>query len=370
MPDPFPENVRLIYVVDPAARSHAEGLCVEVTTETVTPGHASPDSPPLRLSADAWLAAPDPADRDIARLLLGPRIDEYRSGRTPMTSSFMLRDRAFDTTLAAICATGRCHLQLSASDRQRKAAGWDAGEPWRLELRVHRDETGAGILSGALSRDDETMALSTPLVLHPSGVLYVDDTFARFDHGGAFMIAATLRAVPRVPLAEGELPDLLETLYALPHPPVIALPDDISIAEQQGSPRPWLSITPDPSPWRKPPPALVLGFQYGTVRIQSDHPHETVFDKGHLTLYRRDREAEREARNRLMASGAREPLDFTPNSARLTIPKNKLAPLVVELVREGWGLDASRHPIPHAGCDARRGAFGYRLVRSRLGGGI
>ena len=355
MPESWPTTLRLIYLIDASARSNADALRVELAAEMPSGRTRAPELIPFPLSAEAWLSAPNHADRAIARQLLAPRVEEYSSGRTALPSSFFLHERDFDSTLAAMCGTGRCRLRFSTHDQPRDAVQWDAGDPWRLELHVHRnEESGACLLSGLLARGAETMPLSRPQMLHPAGVLALGDThtqshtLARFDHGGAFVIASTLRTVPRVPLAEGELPDLLETLYALPHGPPITLPADVSIGEQHAAPRPWVSITPDPTPWKQAAPVLTLGFQYGDARVQADHARDTVFDKTHLTLYRRDRDAERAARDRLVAAGAREEMDYTPRPARFTVAKNRLAALIVELVRDGWRVDASgvRYRMP------------------------
>ncbi|MDB4877394.1 MAG: SNF2-related protein [Gemmatimonadetes bacterium] len=340
-PATWPPNLRLVYIIDLTARSHSDGLSVELATEPVGAEYPPGELAPFELAAGVWLAAPDAADREIARLLLGPHPDDYRSGRIPLPASFLLRDRDFDTTLAAISATGRSRIRLSATELSQCSVHWDAGEPWRLELTVHEAESGPSTLTGALRRAGGTMPLSAPQVLHQAGVLYVGDTLARVDHGGAFIIAATLRTVPRIPLAEGELPDLLETLYALPNGPAISLPGHISIGEQTTPPRPWLSITADPSPWKYAPPVLTLGFEYGDARIPVEYSRDTVFDKTKLTLYRRDRDAERQAREKLVEAGVREEPDFTPRPPRLTIAKRKLGPLVLQLIRDGWRVEAS-----------------------------
>src|SRR5205085_12242227 len=106
-------------------------------------------------------------------------------------------------------------------------------------------------------------------------------------------------------------------------------------------PRPAVSITSDHSPWKSGISVLSLGFQYGAVRIPSDHRGDTIFDGASVTLFHRDRDAERAARDRLVAAGARPQLDAEGDggrddvSAPLTIAQPKLGPLIVDLVREG-----------------------------------
>src|SRR6185503_16751711 len=85
------------------------------------------------------------------------------------------------------------------------------------------------------------------------------------------------------------------------------------------------------------------GFQYGDVRIPADHPQEAIFDRASMTLLRRDYDAERAARERLTTASARVHADIERDNDphRLTIARSRLAPLIVELVREGWRVDAS-----------------------------
>ena len=242
--------------------------------------------------------------------------------------------------LAETCVAGECRVRLAGGEIPRKAVHWDDGEPWRVALTVHTED-GKHSLTGALVRGGESMPLSEPRLIHPSGLLYVGDTLARFDPGGAYLIAATLRNVPRVPLADGELSELLETVYGLPHGPRVSLPADVSIADDRVPPRPWLAITSDPSPWKSFSPILSLGFEYGGVRIPPDYANDAVFDKETLSLHRRDPAAEAAARERLVAAGARLEPEFPPKPPTFTITRSKLAPLIVDLVREGWRVEAS-----------------------------
>jgi superfamily II DNA or RNA helicase len=365
MPAPTPQSLRLLYIIDSITLPEPGGISVDVviqsSTRLVRPGGRGWMDQPLPANVDTipWIAVPDADDRRVANLALQPRANEYYLARTAgpaaIPGNFVIRPDDFGTTLAAICETGRAYVRLSSREYSSEPVRWDSGAPWRLKLQVdHAEAPGTFVLTGALVREtpsdessapspapSETMPLAAPKVLHPAGLLYIDDTLARFDHGGAFFIASTLRTIPRVPLAEGELPELLETLYELPEGSTIALPPDVEIAQQRIPPRPWLSVVPDPSPWRAAAPVLTLGFQYGDVRIAEDDHRDVVFDKKTLMRYERDPELERAARERLLDAGAREEPDFEVRSRRLTMAKGKLAELITELVREGWRVDAT-----------------------------
>ncbi len=340
-------NPRLVYIIDPAAHPEADGVLVDVAIETAAPSSGTSELRTLDLTADAWLEVRDAADREIARTLLGARIDLYRAGRLPLPRDFLIPAADAGRTIAAMCDTGRCRVRVSGTAWPANAARWD-DDPWRLALTVEPSRGGSYTLTGRLTRGERTMPIAAPALLHPSGVLYIKNTLAPFDHGGAYGLALTLRHVPRVPLAEGELGELLAMLYAMPRGPAVTLPPDVSIDDRRTGPSPWISIAQDLSAWKHSAPTFALGFQYGAARVGADDPRPTLFDKTTLTRYHRDFEAEHAAREHLLASGARVSIDSAPGAPRYTTPKSKLAPLVLDLVRAGWRVETSgRRYRPH-----------------------
>ena len=236
----------------------------------------------------------------------------------------------YDATLGTLCETGDAYARLAFHDAPRGPIRWDDGEPWRLELRIALAD-GGHRLTGALIRGGQSISLAEPRVLHPAALVLVSDTLARFDHGGAWLVAMTLRRFDIVPLVDGELTELLASIHKHRHPPIVRLDPRIPIAERQGTPRPWLTIATDADPTSFAPATVKLAFEYADVPVEEGSPADTVFDPVQLELLRRDRAAERAARERLVAAGIDGP----------TIPRARIASLVVELVREGWRVDAS-----------------------------
>src|SRR6185503_8084164 len=248
--------------------------------------------------------------------------------------------------------TGRCRVRMHAGEQPRDAVQWDAGEPWHLALRVDRAPDGQSTLRGMLARTGAEMSLSEPRAVHASGLLLVDHTLACFEHGGAFAIARTLRNVPEVPLADGELPELIETLYSLPHRPPLTLPEGVTVVDQQGPPRPVLSVAQArvARGSATTPPRLALSFQYGSATVPPESPDDPVFDREALALRHRDRDAERAARDHLLELGARETWDALRQARGLTIAANKLGATIIQLLRDGWRVEASgqRYRTPGA----------------------
>lgn len=251
---------------------------------------------------------------------------------------FLLRRSEFDTTLATMCATGRCRARLPDGTLAPKPMRWEA-EPWRLALRVEHTHAGGSVLEGVLTRGRKTIPLSKPSAVHQAGLLCIDGTLAPFDHGGAWSIARTLRAVPRIPLAAGELPDLLEALFALSAAPPITLPKGTTIREERSAPRPWLSIkTPGVG---RSPAVLALRFQYGEAVVAAEHPDLRVFDKRRMAMQHRDPDAERAAHEQLRAMGARDRFDHETQKPALTVVRSKIARLISSAIAAGWRVEVS-----------------------------
>lgn len=346
----WPANLRLVYVVDLAVSWAPESIIVEVAAEKRARNGRW--SAPMHVDGHGidWLASPDPDDRQIAQMLMGAQARGYHE-RAP-GELFVLGHAAFDTTLAAMCATTRCRVRLHAREAPRESVRWDSGEPWRLALRVDRAPSGQCVLRGVLTRDDSEMPLSAPKAVHASGLLYVGDTLASFEHGGAYSIARTLHTVPEVPLAEGELPELIESLYSLPRRPPLKLPEGISVTEDHAPPQPVLAIAqlPGRAASTAAYPRLALQFRYGTATVAADSAEPTAFDRDALAIRHRDAEAERGARDRLLQLGARESWDPTRQARGFTIIPSRLGPLIVQLLQDGWRVESSgrRYRTPGA----------------------
>src|SRR5262249_857995 len=150
-------------------------------------------------------------------------------------------------------------------------------------------------LAGVLRRGDDEMPLSEPTLLHASGVLFARGALAPFEHAGAFAFVVLLRRHENsLNLRQAELPELLDTLYSLPHLPELELPPTTHVVESAAAPTPCLSIVADTGTWRSPTTnVLTLGFRYGRVQVDDAHDDPaaptTVFDRETLTLYHRDR---------------------------------------------------------------------------------
>lgn len=334
-PATWPDDRRLVYIVDLDATRHADGIVVDVGTEK----RLSDDvwAPPKRFSlgAPVWFAAPDPVDQQIGQMLRGAVPAATYAG--VRVHGFVLRGLAIETTLRPICETGRCRMRHG---NDHEPVSWDDGPPWEFRMRVVHEPTPA--LVGVLRRSDAEMPLSEPLLVHRAGFLVMHGSIARFDHRGAEALAWAFRENPALPLDDTPLAEVLQAFCALPRFPALELPDGAPVTESRAEPVPCVSIGPDPEPWRArgPSSSLTLSFSYGNARAEWNAGGETIFDRETLTIHVRRLDVESARRERIFALGARREWNYGQGQERLIVPAKKLPALVRTLLQDGWRVEA------------------------------
>ncbi|HEY9230124.1 MAG TPA: SWIM zinc finger family protein, partial [Gemmatimonadaceae bacterium] len=329
---------RVVYIVDlPATRTTA-GIVVELATERRKRDGTWEPPAQFRGTVRSWQTIPDQPDRLIAQMLIGATPNPY--GPPPRPGPFVLAGSALETVLPLICETGRCRVRREAGERPLDPVGFDPGSPWTLHVRVARDSGNELAVDAVLRRADDEMPIGEPAMVHSAGVLLARGVFARFDHSGAFALVPAFRQQKRLTVRDADLPALLETLHALPHRPKLELPGGTQITESREAPQPGVVIHPDPNPWRKTHHRLEPFFLYGAVRLTGAERAASAFDRASLTICHRDFEREREARERLLALGAKQEWDYRKNEQVLTVPATKLTRQLFDLVAAGWRVEA------------------------------
>ena len=343
------DDRRLVYLIDMAASTSAQGLVIQLATERLNRDGSYAPPKLLRANADQWLSVPDPLDRQIGQMLRGAtRASVYVQPHETIAAGFVVGRDAFDTTLRLICETGRCRLRAENEDRPTEPLRWDGGPPWRVSLRIVRDDAADALqLRAVLERDDATMQLNEPAMLHSSGILVANGALARFDTRSGFALVAELRASGPLTFTERELPALLAKLYALPHPPSIALPSGVTVTETRTEPAPVAVLKDSGQSWSRTY-TIELQFVYGDVVVSGSIPGGAVFDQRALRVVHRDLSREKRAVQRLLSLGARWEYDVHYRGQQLTIAPARLARLVAPLLAEGWRVtvDGITHRTP------------------------
>ena len=330
----WPDNRRLVYILDVDASAHNAGVVIDLGTELRARDGTWGDAKRFSLGAPVWFAHPDAIDRQIAEMLSGSN-DAMTHGHA-RTTGIVLGMRAFSTTLRMILETGRCRLRSSKPGITGRTLHFDDGAGWKFRVRVHRDTSGL-VMSGILARTDQEMPLAEPLMLSTSGFLIANDTIARFDDAGAFPLVYELRQHgPSLAVPE-DIAELLARMYALPNVPELDLPVDLSVTELRDNPVAVLTATTRVTGWRATPTFyLTCEFGYGSLRVSREATTMSLFDKSAGVLHHRQLEFEQTAVARLMSLGAKEEWDYQRRHVSLTVSRTKLTGLMLTLVREGW----------------------------------
>ncbi len=341
----WPADRRIVYVLDTSIPS-AGGLTLEVATERRDRDGTWGDPKRFGYATDVWFAAPEAEDRAIARLLLGAApLPDYGHAR----SSFVIPPATFDTLLPRLGATGRLRVKFPGTPPVWRAVRWDDGRdatgvstPWRFTLAIEPDTDAGHRLTGTLVRGNERCPMAAVLLLHQGGLCLIGDALAPLEMDGQWPLMSELLAAPSLPIGPDPAPALAR-LYALPRVPVLALPDGLHVVESHVRPTVGVRFVADPLPWRRygtPMAGVQLAFRYGRLTVDSTDPGTTRFCADSKTLYHRDPEVERAARDRLLTLGASTVREPGAVGAPFVLPRSQLLRIAQLLTREGWWVEA------------------------------
>ena len=361
-PPAWPENRRVLYIVDLAATLEGTGLTIELAQETMKRDGKWERPRALRVGREQCATLPDPDDRQIVQMLLGARRGDwggfyggYYEGEAPR--KFVLPESAYSTTFRQMCLTGRCRLRRSPSESALEPLAWDEGEPWELWLEIRASPGGRYyLLDGSLRRHEQEgeqrverrIAISEPRLLlrgagGDGGLVFHGGLVSRFNHFEAFALVISLRDGLKLSVPLDQSQELMKVLYALPRLPRLDIPDSLRMEEVRPAPKPRLTV-------RKPTKGLQyddrlvaeLAFDYEGRVVKASQEAHALVDKDAGRVVYRDAGAERAMLARLLTLGFRESFDgpYSPSARTLRLPATKLSRAVVELAAEGWHVEA------------------------------
>ncbi|HEU4369235.1 MAG TPA: SNF2-related protein, partial [Methylomirabilota bacterium] len=302
----------------------------------------------FRLSTPEIERLPDPTDRRILATLFG---DGGGYGTAFPRSArpgwpfirYQIPATLLDPVLPLVLGTGRAALQIALGQgHEPTPVTWDDGPPWAFGLDVRATGSGRHYeVTGALSRGDERIDLSTPLLLLAAGLVFFPDRVARLEVGGAFPWISHLRQVGALRVPVDQADQFLAQLLRTPVPPGTRLPPELAYETVEAVPRPRLRVQRGPARW---PPELLhatLAFDYDGALIEAGRPERGVLQLKPRRLMVRAPEAERAALERLAALGVRERSSPTSEGPRaLALSARVLPRLVRALLAEDWHVEA------------------------------
>ena len=356
-PPAWPENRRIVYIVDVPATVEGTGLTIELAQEAMKRDGRWDRPRGARIGRDQSSALPDPDDRQIIQMLLGARRGDwggfYGGYEGDAPRKFVLPESAYLTTFRQMCNTGRCRLRRTQSEDSLVPLAWDEGEAWEFWAEIRTSPGGRYyLLDGSLRRGAgeaaERMAISEPQMLlrgagGAGGLVFMGGKVARLNHFEAFALVLSLRDGMKlsVPLVEHQ--ELMKALYAMPRLPKLDIPDELRLTESRPAPQPRLTVR-RPGKSAQYDDRLIgeLSFEYeGQVVKATQEAHALVDEKNGRVVYR-DATLERAMLGRLLTLGFRESFDapYSPAARTLRLPPAKLSKAVTDLASEGWHVEA------------------------------
>ncbi|HEU4641164.1 MAG TPA: DEAD/DEAH box helicase [Gemmatimonadaceae bacterium] len=359
---------RLVYVIDtPKTTMMQSGLYIDVMVEARRRDGAWGAPKTMTIGNARWDAIADPADREIAQLLLGARQEYAAWNAAPPrgAASFALPVSAFEVTLPRLCATGRCRVRHTTEDRVGVPLAWDPGEPWEPRILFVRDGGARYRLHLSLRRGDERLPGGEPSLLLHGGLLIHGGTAARLRTHDAIPLLAAIAAPSGMIVGAAELPEVIAELLSLPHLPPVQWPEELAIEEAHPEMRPRLRLErPRRYAWR---PDLVMGalsFGYGDLMVDAGHAGAAMYERDARRIVHRDRAAERAAIQRLHGAGFRDDYDYDTGALGLAIAPARIDEVVLALLAERWDVELSgrRYIAPGASrIDLRSGIDWFEL---------
>jgi superfamily II DNA or RNA helicase len=335
-----PPDIEILYVIDGQGSRAAGALDLELFARTRKKNGEWSVMKEFRLSPAKVIDVANPIDEEALAVIFGgqdPYLYQYASSNRRRVLPPALARRV----VPLIASTGRLLIRHGGLAANTETLAWDDGEPWRFRLEVRPAEKDQWSISGFLSRADERMALTEPLLVTEGGFVFAGGKVARLDDSGAFPWIAQLRNLKRIVFPDNEREAALQKLLETSVLPPLDLDEAIRFEERLVTPRPGLRLKQNGSEFQA---QLLLDYGRGWV---GQIPGQRGFYYPEEKLYAlRDQPFETAAREKLRELGLRPPAD--PRGGWRLGPK--MMPRVVrELLRASWHVDAEGKVFRSAG---------------------
>jgi hypothetical protein len=337
----FPDDRRIVYLIDVhRTLDGGHGLAVEVMLQKRQRGGAFDRPKSWSLDQRLWLNAPEEIDRMIAQLLMGAQ----QNGWYPVAGAqwFNVPGNRYDTILRRMCDSGRCGIRFQPKQKDFTPLKWDEAGPWEFEVDVVRSSGEKFvILQGSLARGEERMALDKPILLLAEGLVVTQNVVGKFSHHGAWPIVQTLRGGHQIRVPIDQLDELLAELSKMPRLPKLSIPDEFGVGEIWPKATKYARLSrPKKSDANQEQLSAKITFDYEGFKFDADERVDAKLDKERRRLVRRDRDLEARALQKLSALGFHKQWSYEGNHQDWMLPDNQLQRAVLELIGDGWIVEA------------------------------
>jgi superfamily II DNA or RNA helicase len=345
----WPADRQLVYIVDLQHTLKTSQFQVQIAIRQATRKGAWSRPKSKRMDRGVIDHLPDALDRQILTLLAGAGTEDdgysYSRYDDRLQTNYTLSMPMIQSLLPMIAGTGRLFLRADAADERIEPATWDAGQPWRLRLRVEPAEGGKAYhVRGYFQRGDDRMEMDRPRMIHACGLVFVDQTIGSWQEPAAFAWVDLLRAAGSLKVPADQADALVERLLVQPMLPPVDWPEALAVGHVVGVPKSCLRV-------RKPRElyggqaggvlAAQWSFDYGGMVVPGDHPQSGFFERKERRFIQRDRQAEQAARQQLIDAGFRraDP-HLTGPECQWSITPRMLDSAVFKLAQAGWLVEA------------------------------
>jgi superfamily II DNA or RNA helicase len=362
----WPADRHIVYSLDLDTMAATGETLVEVKAVRVPGSRGRAQA--FEFTDEVWLHTTNADDRMIAHMLLGANESNRYYGVSQNRRRFNIPRSMYGTTLRLICETGRCTLASpTRTYPQGAVVVWDDGPAWQLHLRIAEDPAGWR-LEGTVQRPEEMRALKDVTLITRGGLLIEGDRIARIDMSENWPVVQILRTGEPVIAAQDELFDLAAELLTLPSAPPIDLPEGVHILQAGPKPVPRVRVRSRALQPIRDVLETELTFSYDGAIVPHSRRGRAIIDRARQRIVHRQPEAEEEARDRLLALGARHEFSWQSGKQTLVIAPRDLPNLVSTLVAEGWYVEAEDKRYRPAG--AARATVSSGVDWFELEGGV
>jgi superfamily II DNA or RNA helicase len=342
----WPASRRLVYLVTvPETFGGVPIVKLGLATQTLVRGNTWGRARPVRLEWDEIADLPDPADRQILRMLAGVPNSSYYHDRY-IAIDFALQKSSFAEILKPVCDTGRCFAQPEDDGSDvvcTTPLRWDDGPPWELFLGLRLDAGDERyVLDATLKRGQEQMKRDEVVFATPDGLLITTGTIARFEDFGAYpLLSMVWNSEKPITLAVAQADELVAELASLPALPKLELPEALRVKTVSIPMRPSLRITPPDA--RDPENTRLVGklsFDYGGIVVPENGTASMSFDADTRTVFQRDRAAEMRAIERLNELKFKPQWSHVSRAYERQLHPSNLNKTILQLCAEGWHVEA------------------------------
>lgn len=344
--DAWPAKREILYIVDVAGSLRSSNLALWLYSRD-RKGDGSYTRPrPLTLQLALIPRLPLAGDRELLAALSGAKPQYWGGGMYEQLPLPCVVPHPLAITVVPLAIrTGRCYLQTQAGTEEWAPLIWDDGGTWQFGLEIWRREH-EWIVAGALSRGEERMDVTSPVLITPGGLVFNANRVSPLAADTGFDWVSNLRKQEiKAPEKDGE--DLVAALLCSPNSPPLSVPEELRFEELRFPPRPRLQIRAA-DPFRSGIARLRahLSFDYDGRVVAATEEATGFYDPDRHRFVRRDFPAEQAATALLAELGLKyqnQPYRgpyLVREEPTWELAPTKLPRTVRALVEAGWHIEA------------------------------